>query len=339
MITPQIVGIDPAAQNSSANRAVFQDPDRAISARPTHYFRRMRVFFREMLPLGRHALLAVVVYVAVAAFVIATAGATVTLWNVSTLVGIVSVLSLFLMVRLMDEIKDVDIDRRLFPHRPVPSGRVRLSDIRTTLGAVIALYLAVNLSLSASLWSALAVLGYALLMFRFFFVPHVIRRSLPLALVTHNPIIPMMLVHCASVAAAGQGYTVADLNWDLVAPFLLLTWAPLLAWELSRKIRAPQEETEYVTYSRVLGVPGAVALTLLVQSMVMAVGVYLFARLGLDLIYIAILAAALSISVAVHLRLLIRPRLGSSTLRVSAEIFGVGVYAAQLYAFFSPGFA
>ena len=34
---------------------------------------------------------------------------------------------------------------------------------------------------------------------------------------------------------------------------MLIIWAPLGAWETSRKIRAPEDETDYQTYSQVFG--------------------------------------------------------------------------------------
>jgi 4-hydroxybenzoate polyprenyltransferase len=39
--------------------------------------------------------------------------------------------------------------------------------------------------------------------------------------------------------------------WALV--LMLVFWAPLGAWETSRKIRAPEDETDYETYSQVFG--------------------------------------------------------------------------------------
>jgi 4-hydroxybenzoate polyprenyltransferase len=39
--------------------------------------------------------------------------------------------------------------------------------------------------------------------------------------------------------------------WALLV--MLVFWAPLGAWETSRKIRAPEDETDYETYSQVFG--------------------------------------------------------------------------------------
>jgi len=321
-------------------------PRGARQARPTEtgstaasrsYVGRMSIFFGERIPLGRTFALAALIYLVVAGFVSVAVGSTMRLWQVSTAVGIVSVFCLSLMLRLMDEIKDLDTDRKLFPDRPLPSMRVRLSDVRSTLVIVILFYLGTNLFVGAAPWTALVVLGYLLLMFRFFFIPQIIRRSLLLALVTHNPIIPLMLLHC--VAVAGHQGDFAELRWSLIGPFVLMMWAPLLAWEISRKIRAPAEETEYVTYSRVLGLRSAIAFTLAVQTISAAICFYLSAKMGFTFVAPVIVAAMLAVSWAAHLRLLIHPRHGSWHLEMAAQGFGVTVFASQFCFLVLPSLA
>ena len=303
----------------------------------TSYVDRMRLFFRERIQLGRHFALAALIYLGVAGYVSAAHGWTMDVLDPSNIVGVVSLFCLMLMLRLMDEIKDSNTDRMLFPDRPLPSGRVHLRDLQATLAVVILLYLAVNLSFGLVLWTAIGVLGYALLMFRYFFMPQLIRRSLLLALLTHNPVVPLMLLHCVAIALASQAYEGAQLRWDLIAPFIVMMWAPLLAWEISRKIRAPQEETEYVTYSRVLGLHGAISLALAIQAISLLISFCLFARMGLSLFIPAIGAVAFLSSWAAHQRVLLEPEHGSRQLSVVAQRFALAVFAGQIYAFVWPG--
>jgi 4-hydroxybenzoate polyprenyltransferase len=302
----------------------------------TSYVGRISLFFRERIQLGRHFMLAALIYLGVAGYVSVVHDWTMTVRNSSTIVGVASLFCLMLMLRLMDEIKDSDTDRKLFPDRPLPSGRVHLRDLQVTLGLVILLYLAINLAFGLARWTAIGVLGYALLMFRFFFVPRLIRRSLLLGLLTHNPIVPLMLLHCVAVASAGHGHGPAELRWDLMAPFVVMMWAPLLAWEVSRKIRAPAEETEYVTYSRVLGLGGAICFALAVQAIATLIDFWLFAKLGFSLVVPAIAAVALVASWAAHRRLLLEPGDGSRRLSLTAQGFALALFAGQFYAFVWP---
>ena len=78
------------------------------------------------------------VVLAVAAFARAAHHVHSSVWSPYLLLGVWSYFAVPLMLRLMDELKDADIDRELFPDRPLPSGRVLESDIKRSLAAVAA---------------------------------------------------------------------------------------------------------------------------------------------------------------------------------------------------------
>src|SRR5690606_5018273 len=99
-----------------------------------------------------------------------------------------------LLLRVMDEFKDYQDDLKNFPERPLPSGRVLKSDLKV-LG-----WLCVAGGFGLSLWEvhvagyALVVLLFSYFMLKWFFREAEIRASLPLALLTHHPIV---LLHFA----------------------------------------------------------------------------------------------------------------------------------------------
>ena len=91
-----------------------------------------------------------------------------------------------------------------------------------------------------------------------FFQKYKIQKSLPLALVTHNPVQFIMNIYIISFtiikynAILPEGSKIPAV--DLINAFACFTlYFPALYWEVSRKIRAPQDETEYVTYSKLFG--------------------------------------------------------------------------------------
>ena len=83
-----------------------------------------------------------------------------------------------------------------------------------------------------------------------FFQKHKIQTSLPKALVTHNPVQMIMNIYIISFTVIKYQIKVIDLT-NILAAFTL--YFPALIWEVSRKIRAPKDETEYVTYSKLFG--------------------------------------------------------------------------------------
>ena len=97
--------------------------------------------------------------------------------------------------------------------------------------------------------------GYGSLMAVWFFKKHKIQKSLPLALVTHNPVQMIMNIYVISFICIKYNLEPFTFVNFLVA---LTLYFPALIWEISRKIRAPKDETEYVTYSGLFGYKKAV---------------------------------------------------------------------------------
>ena len=71
-----------------------------------------------------------------------------------------------------------------------------------------------------------------------------------MALVTHNPVQAIMNIYVISFAIIKYDLPIFSLT-NFMAVFTL--YFPALIWEVTRKIRAPQDETEYVTYSKLFG--------------------------------------------------------------------------------------
>jgi 4-hydroxybenzoate polyprenyltransferase len=297
------------------------------------YRRRMWAYLSEMFPIPGRLVLAVLLYLAVALFVADIAGVQIALISWFTALGVWSAFAPLLILRLMDELKDRDIDALLFPERPLPSGRVEVRDLGVTLVAVGVLYLGANAFVAEAFFGAAIVMGWSLLMFKRFFMPQAHRASLPLTLMTHNPIFPLIILHLVAIGTVAAGRDFSELPWSLVAPFIVMVWLPNLAWELARKIRSPEEETSYVTYSQILGSTGAVVTTAGVQAVSVALGVYLFAQLSLSWIYVGMLAAAYAVALWGFGRFLLRPSPETSGLRPYAEVFVIGVLAAQIVEF------
>ena len=294
------------------------------------FFRRMKIYTSEMFPISPRLFLAALLYLSSVAFLGRIHNAEIPFFSIATPIGIWSVFALLFILRMMDELKDLKIDRELFPHRPIASGRVLDSDLHFMLCAVIVLYLAANLLILESFWMAVAVLGYAGLMFRFFFIPQILRKYLLLNLITHNPIAPILLFYIQVLSAAVQTWPLRSLAWKPVLLFILGSWSPLLAWEIARKIRAPEEENEYVTYSQIFGRCGAVLVAAGIQSVAIGVGFYFYGLYDLSLLFLGLLLAGYAIVLGGHVRFLVRPTPHTSRLLPFAECYALFLFAAYL---------
>ena len=295
--------------------------------------RRMGAYFAEMFPLPTHLAVAVLIYGSVASFarVIHDVPSTVLSWY--AVVGVWSYFSITLILRLMDELKDEDIDAALFADRALPSGRVYKSDIQLSLCVVIAVYLAVNLTAGAAFWVGLAILGYAFLMFHWFFARSLLQGSLLITLATHNPIVPMIILYGFVLFASEHGMALGTLRWELIVPFAVMLWSPFLAWELARKIRPEEEEDAYETYSKIFGRPGAVLAVVIAQGVSLVAVAWLWRSLSLSAPYLAIPVAAYAAFLFAGMRFVLWPGSRTAKLRPFAEAFIVCMLATQILEF------
>ncbi len=299
----------------------------------TGYFGRMHIYLSEMFPLGMHGVTASLCYLATAAYARFLHDVDASVWTLWLPIGVWSYLAVPLILRLMDELKDADIDQALFTDRPLPSGRVRESDIRLSLVGVILLYVGVNAVSLLTLSATLTLTGYALLMFRRFFAVEAHRRSLPLTLATHNPIVPMSLCYGFFLFAAEQKLPLGALEWPSIALFVLMLWMPFLSWEISRKIRAPEDEDAYVTYSQLLGRGGAVAALCTVQLVGIAAGVGICVADRAPWWLVVLPGTAWLANLWAGSRFLRRPVAHNARLRPFAEAFVIATILSPLLAF------
>ncbi len=109
-------------------------PSKGISCRLLSYL-------NEMYPVLPRMITAILLFVSFTLFLGEIHGQTNNLFSVYSLVGSWSLFVLALILRLMDELKDKELDAELFKNRPLPSGRVLENDIKFGLIVSVALYL------------------------------------------------------------------------------------------------------------------------------------------------------------------------------------------------------
>ncbi len=289
---------------------------------------RIRIYFSEMFPIPKMFIGAALLYLSFSLFLARIHGIQIKIISVTNLIGSLSLLMIMLILRLMDEIKDSETDLQLFSHRPLPSGRVQEKDIIFSLKGVIVCYVAVNLFSPETLWMALTVLAYTFLMFRYFFIPTVLKRSLLLNLATHNPIVPIMLTYVLALFAAEHGLGPGDLSWNYVCILVVMYWTMFFAWEISRKIRSAEEEDDYVTYSKIFGPFGAVSLALGAQTVTLAAALVFDSAMSMPILFLLIVWTGYLITMGGYLRFIARPNHKTSNLGPFAEKYIIMVNAA-----------
>jgi len=209
------------------------------------------VYQRERFPIFRHGLLIAAVCFGALVFSLPNGERPGPAALARFAVAFATVFLFFLQLRVADEFKDFEEDRRCRPHRPVPRGLVRLGELRTAAVAAAAVQLGLALWVSPRLLLPLAaVWAYMLLMTREFFAPAWLKRHAVIYLVSHTLILPLIYLYVSACGWLGVGLPPpAGLGFLLAFGF-----CSGLVVEIGRKVWAPADEIPGVqSYSRLWG--------------------------------------------------------------------------------------
>ena len=173
----------------------------------------------------------------------------------------VVVVLMYFHLRLFDEIKDYETDKRVNPTRPLPRGLIELTEFKTITFCVTALELFIAgafLDSPTFAW-AIVMIGYSLLMFKEFFVGAWLSPKMELYAISHTLVSGLMALF---ICSAATGLSIRNIE----APFLFLglaNWMTFNIFEFARKTFAKGEErAEVDSYSKRLGPWGAVVLVM-----------------------------------------------------------------------------
>lgn len=212
--------------------------------------KRLHIYFKEMYPIIPRILLGFIVFMEIHFIVLLNYGVMNFSIGIQEIVGSLTIFAFLCMLRIADDFKDYETDLKLFPERPLPSGKVKKTDLKIFIILLMSLVILCNILFMNNIGYFIFLMIYGILMSVWFFQKSKIQKSLPLALITHNPVQMVMNVYIISFTCIKYGLNMITLITFLAA-FTL--YFPALIWEVSRKIRAPKDETEYVTYSKLFG--------------------------------------------------------------------------------------
>jgi 4-hydroxybenzoate polyprenyltransferase len=216
-------------------------------------------------------------------------------YSIRSLAGAVTVLCMFFHLRVFDEHKDFEDDGRHFPDRVLQRGLITLRDLKFLGAAALSVEVILGALLGpAALTAVLIAIGFSVLMLKEFFCGSWLKRHFLLYATSHMLIMPLFALVVFSA-------TTGRYPWQ--APFWFFFYAFVgffvtFNWEVSRKIRAPEDEIPGVdSYTRIFGTYGAAYAVLLIRlvdtAMVALVGSVLGAASWFFAALIALFAVCL----------------------------------------------
>ena len=226
--------------------------------------KRLYIYYKERYPFLARLVLGIIVFCEIYFIVLLNKGVTKFDLGIQEIVGGYTIFAFLLWLRVADDLKDYETDKKLFPDRPLPSGRTKKSDIVISCVIVQVIAFILNFLFMNNIVFFLILYAYGYLMSKWFFQRAKIQPSLPLALITHNPV--QMIVNLYIISFTVIKYNLDWINITTICTLFTL-YFPALIWEVSRKIKNPKKENDYTTYSKLFGYKRATRFVLILTIM------------------------------------------------------------------------
>lgn len=252
-------------------------------------FKRLHIYFKERYPIIPRVGIGVIVFAEIYFIILLNNGVKEFNIGIQEFIGAFTVFAFLMWLRVADDLKDYETDKKLFKDRPLPSGRTKIKDVMIACTIVEAIALILNAIFMPNFIFFVILYIYGFLMSKWFFQKSKIQPSLPLALITHNPVQAIVNLYIISFTVIKYGIQPISLV-NIMALFTL--YFPALIWEVSRKIRAPKDENAYTTYSKLFGYKKATKFVLVVTLMDIVTNIILVWNLNKISIVVLLLLAS-----------------------------------------------
>ncbi len=186
-------------------------------------------------------------------------------------VGILTTITLFLLVRIFDEFKDAEDDARYRKELPVPRGLVSLRELGVIGIILVVLQVVVNFwFFPKMLVLYFVVIGYLSLMGKEFFVSEWLKKHQFWYVTSHMFIIPLVDIYASGLDWLLEGVSAPK---GLMF-FFAVSYMNGIVVEIGRKIRTPQKEAEGVlSYTAMLGTNRAVILWIFILLITLSLSI------------------------------------------------------------------
>lgn len=242
--------------------------------------KRINIYFKEMYPPISRLFVSLLIFLQVYFLLLLNHDVSDFSFDKREAIGIITIFVFLLLLRIADDFKDFKTDHVNFPDRALPSGKIFKKDLILVIALSIAVVFTLNLLYMQNIGWFLFLFIYGALMSVWFFQRYRIQPNLILALITHNPV--QFILNFYVISFVVDKYQIPFWSWQTVLVTFTM-YFPVLFWEVSRKIRAPEDETQYNTYSKVMGVRKSVGLVVIAVLLDIITNVILLWRINLPI--------------------------------------------------------
>ncbi|MGI8893109.1 MAG: UbiA family prenyltransferase [Bacteroidia bacterium] len=316
-----------AEKSSNPVRKILENEFSKNEENHSSFLKRLYIYQKERFPLIGHGLLiAAFSFSAISYSRISRGAEGFVSWD-KYLVGVFTTITLFLLVRIIDEFKDAKEDAEYRKELPVPRGLISFHELKVIGIVIVLLQIAVNaIFFPAMLIVYFLILVYLSLMSKEFFVADWLKKHQFWYVTSHMFIIPFVDIY-----ASGFDWIIENVS----APkglvfFFAVSYMNGIVLEVGRKIRPPENEAVGVqTYTSMLGTQKAVLLWIGVLFVTLLLSLFASQYAGYGTTALLILGSIFIIcSVPAIIFLKSQTKKSSKAIELSSAIWTIAMYLA-----------
>lgn len=245
--------------------------------------KRLYIYFKERYPIIPRLILGVIVFSEIYFIIVLNYGIRNFSIGIQEVIGSITIFAFLMWLRIADDLKDYETDKKIFKDRPLPSGRTKRKDVIIICSIIQLIVFLLNLIYMPNFIFFIILYGYGFLMSKWFFAKSKIQPNLALALLTHNPV--QLFVNLYTISFTVIKYNLNPFTYITLLTLLTL-YFPAFIWEVSRKIKAPKDENDYTTYSKIWGYKKATKIVMILTLVDIATNMILVYNLNKIMIVI-----------------------------------------------------
>jgi len=289
------------------------------------FLKRLYIYQKERFPVIQNSLVIAVFGFSAISFSRICRNAEGFISPVTYAVGIFTTITLFFLVRIFDEFKDKEEDKKFRSYLPVPRGLISFKELRNMGIVVFILQVIVNaIFYPKMLFLFFPVLIYLALMGKEFFVSEWLKKHIVMYIITHMMIIPLIDIYASGLDWLKEG---AGIPEGLFI-FLGVSYMNGVVIEFGRKIRPKEMEEEgYETYSALYGANRATVIWILVMFVTLCLSIWAasYANYGMP-VYIALASCFLLFSLPGFIFFKMKTKKTAKFIEFSSALWTISMY-------------
>ncbi|MBF0452399.1 MAG: hypothetical protein HQK75_16980 [Candidatus Magnetomorum sp.] len=166
-----------------------------------------------------------------------------------------------LHLRLLDEHKDYEKDRRAYPERMLSKGTITLKDLRKLLYGVLFIEAGLSLALGINVFMIwLMVMLWSYLMYVEFFIPEFLNQRMGLYLISHQLIVPIIFMYGMIQRIQFPQKSIEEIGCLIM--LFLASICSTITFEIARKTWSQEKEHECAdSYTKSWGINKCIIIT------------------------------------------------------------------------------